>query len=551
MEWHNPHESELGRRRLLTRLGVLGASAAAVGLASPAAATAAPDTDSGLGGLRDVTEFGAIGDGQRDDASAIQAAINAVATAGGGEVYLHPRRTYRLGRPLQLKSGVTLTSARTRANLVLSDTYSAEAVLELNSVQAVTISNLDIDCGDRSGVTRCIRAVGCDNVRFESLHVKGITTGSYVPTPGVPSTQLIRVESSHHVDIIDCVLRDAYVGMHVTGNCSHITIDRCDLTRITYFGIHILGGVDHHTEYATVQRCRLTEIGGRPGDVGYPIYITCGGNNPAAQKHRFIQTSDNEIIGNKMAYGDGGNADLLALYDIFDGIAERNIVLYGGDAGVSTDRCRKLVIANNIAAYCNTVGINVWQTNETTVVGNLVYNNHQDYNGKLSKEPRGGIRTYARVNFKTENVVMVGNRCWDDQATRTQDYGIFLHARSRGIDVGTNMLAGNRDGLLRSAATDVTLSFTTTLDAIPTSGYWEKGMVVQLRNPAAGQPDEWICSAAGTPGTWRPKSAFGVATATDRPPVYIGQFAVSGNALFIGVGTASAADWREVSVANS
>jgi hypothetical protein len=39
--------------------------------------------------------------------------------------------------------------------------------------------------------------------------------------------------------------------------------------------------------------------------------------------------------------------------------------------------------------------------------------------------------------------------------------------------------------------------------AIPTTGAWSVGDVVYNSVPAAGQPQGWVCTVAGTPGTWK------------------------------------------------
>lgn len=40
------------------------------------------------------------------------------------------------------------------------------------------------------------------------------------------------------------------------------------------------------------------------------------------------------------------------------------------------------------------------------------------------------------------------------------------------------------------------------LPAIPTTGYWEAGTVIFNNAPGAGQPFGWICTVAGSQGTW-------------------------------------------------
>jgi hypothetical protein len=38
--------------------------------------------------------------------------------------------------------------------------------------------------------------------------------------------------------------------------------------------------------------------------------------------------------------------------------------------------------------------------------------------------------------------------------------------------------------------------------AVPTTGTWKAGDAVKNNAPAVGQPKGWICTVAGTPGTW-------------------------------------------------
>ena len=60
--------------------------------------------------MRDVVsvkDFGAVGDGVADDTAAIQAAVNAQVTAGGGEVWF-PKGIYKTSLPIQWPAGITL-----------------------------------------------------------------------------------------------------------------------------------------------------------------------------------------------------------------------------------------------------------------------------------------------------------------------------------------------------------------------------------------------------------------------------------------------------------
>ncbi|HEV8625507.1 MAG TPA: glycosyl hydrolase family 28-related protein [Acidimicrobiia bacterium] len=93
-----PRRSTVPRRRLLASAAVLVGGAGA-GAALPAAATAAPAPapGGGRGGVVDVTDHGAVGDGVAVDTAAIQAAVDQAAARGG--VVRFPPGHYRLTAP--------------------------------------------------------------------------------------------------------------------------------------------------------------------------------------------------------------------------------------------------------------------------------------------------------------------------------------------------------------------------------------------------------------------------------------------------------------------
>ncbi|MCC6730643.1 MAG: hypothetical protein IT208_15020 [Chthonomonadales bacterium] len=92
--------SNLSRRRLLGT-GVLGMAASLGGARRAGAESAAGEGGSAMGiqaaargaaGWRDVTDFGAKGDGQADETAAFQRALDDLGKSGGGEVYAPPGR---------------------------------------------------------------------------------------------------------------------------------------------------------------------------------------------------------------------------------------------------------------------------------------------------------------------------------------------------------------------------------------------------------------------------------------------------------------------------
>ncbi|MGE3992262.1 glycosyl hydrolase family 28-related protein [Pseudorhodoplanes sp.] len=82
--------------------------------------------------------------------------------------------------------------------------------------------------------------------------------------------------------------------------------------------------------------------------------------------------------------------------------------------------------------------------------------------------------------------------------------------------------------------------------AAATTGAWAKGDIRWNSNVSAGSNIGWICTVAGTPGTWIPIGQAGPVTSVVSVPSHLGQFAVVGDVAYIAVGTSSADDWKQI-----
>lgn len=96
------------------------------------------------------------------------------------------------------------------------------------------------------------------------------------------------------------------------------------------------------------------------------------------------------------------------------------------------------IVANNVIDDNDLEGIMLgdvtdaaYRADEVVVTGNVVKNNGTESSN------RNGIRLQY-----TQDTLVVGNRCFDDQATFTQDYGIYLNNTTRPVVIG-NEVNGN------------------------------------------------------------------------------------------------------------
>jgi len=149
-----------------------------------------------------VKAYGATGDGSTDDATAIQAAIDAANTAGGGNIYF-PTGTYNFGSGLTMKPEVRLVGAN-RQNTILQYTPSSgDAITGGADLLRVGFENIKFNSNNSSsgwaiffdeGTTASFRMINCKIGNF----LKGL-----------------RID-----DGMQCVIDDVYIngqGKAVTG----------------------------------------------------------------------------------------------------------------------------------------------------------------------------------------------------------------------------------------------------------------------------------------------------------------------------------------------
>ncbi len=201
----------------------------------------------------DVTRFGAVGDGMHDDASAIQAAIDACSGEGGGQVYFPVGRTFLSG-PVELKSNVEIYLDFEAVWLANPDEsiYKKSAFKDNEGegmmwLWAKDIRNLTI-AGHGTISGNGVRFMGAE--LDDSYELK--PTDTFDPRPHVLT--LIGVRNLY---IKDVTIRDgAYWTVHLIG-CEDAVIDGINL--LNNLKIRNGDGIDlDHSRHVRISNCHIT-----------------------------------------------------------------------------------------------------------------------------------------------------------------------------------------------------------------------------------------------------------------------------------------------------
>jgi polygalacturonase len=390
----------------------------------------------------DVTDrrFGAKGDGVTNDTAAINAAITGCNAAGGG-IVLIPAGTYLVNQ-LTLKANVWVRGAgRTGTTIKLANAQNSSILQAL--VSNVAISDLKID-GNAAGQSS---AGGAGAIRFS-----GISRG-YVRNVHVVNA----AESAVYADACtDCVISDSYfetngslagtftVGMVRVNTGTRVKVINCHVDQPYAHGFQVSG-----------TGC---------------IVSGCTARNPQTAAILFATSSSTDcIISN--CYGTSNRTDG-NIIDIGDSVncTIRGNVCVGGrtgidwDAGTNVDRGNRNTIVGNVCHGNAIFGISAAGANvsgngmDAVIVGNIVSGSvggialDSILNGivanNLVKNSTGanpGIK-FASTNKACTDFTVTGNRCYDDQGTKTQTYGIQSVGTCDFLLVVGNNTRGNLTG---------------------------------------------------------------------------------------------------------
>lgn len=339
------------------------------------------------GPVYDVRAYGAVGDGTTDDATALQATIDAAVAASGGTIFF-PQGTYLIGTPL------TITGATPQVYLVGAGFNGASQLKPTNSFSATTAL---LDIGD--DVTLC-----------ERWGVSGLSFTGRSPDSTLHSVACIRTRKVAQFRISNCYFGSADYGLNLTNNSTVGVISDCIVgSNLNLAGIRldIVGSLRVVGNHILEGR---TGGGGKGIDANRAQLVAIVGNLINDWESWGVDIS---------AYGSAAEPCTVVGNDIWDTGGGVQHAESGGGV-ISSNTLRLAKSGNGINITGNDVVISGNAINWTTGNGIRLAGVRCQIVANLIRNPTGkGVDMPDATECLVE-----GNKIYDDQGTPTMTYGI-------------------------------------------------------------------------------------------------------------------------------
>jgi len=408
-----------------------------------------------------VADYGATGDGTTDDTVAIQAAFNAV-SATGGTIVFEPGKTYMIDGsylPIQTlfggvkpKSG-TIIQGNSAKLKVITSSATGYCVLNLNAVSNIAINDLNIegDVGRHIGTTgefgHGLMIMGCDNVVLNNLFIT-LCWGD-----AVLFSEYVRVNGNTNVDVNNCEFVD----------CRRQGVSVIDLSNGTFIGC----------SFRNIGATALTS----PASVGATAKMRNVFEIISCDIKGQVLVDNCKIIGGQIILEEIYTNSQYAVESVADlpfQMIGTSVFVTGTRraafiGGATSESSRKLVQNCKFNQDNNTLpDLDQW----AAMGGFITLDNCQMT--RTGAAPATGYNFQGAADFTGFDAKMVN--CYLDPklAVGFAQDGLMVRVAQRGW-----------------------------ASAAPTTGTYSVGQIVLNSTPASAGFIGFVCTVAGTPGTWR------------------------------------------------
>lgn len=542
-------------------------------------------------GVFNVKHSGATGDGSTDDLTAINAAITAAVTAGGGNVYFPPG-VYITSARIDVPANVTLSGTGRGSQLKAKNTLTA-SVVRMRGDSDVTLRNLRITHnGGANTIPVIVQCASSATVaaRHQILDCQIDTAADHA----------VRIENAvedfrlERNEFAGCIAAFSFLtpigsmstGIRVVGN----NIRGCEYGGGMGFGGHVstaftevLVADNTFTESSNpavgvpfeIFRTNRTIIRGNIIDGGH-LGISCGFNthilvanntiyNQSGEAIEFGINQQGSVIGNLavdcdclVADSNVGGTDILIANNVL--IGTRTSTPISGGAGIAwggatdnltiignvfkdldylsvvmslggADPITNLIVKDNVmlstSANSPGSGISLIEGSNARIEGNKFRIDRALVAGDSgTRVINAGMTTCSNIVMKDNEILATGDTTlapfFTGLGTNSAAAGalpglIVTGNRVNGAPVSYVVNTTSADAIVKdneavNFTTDYTLNAavvrrltkrTVQATAAPTTGTWIVGEKCWNSAPSSGNPAGWMCTVAGTPGTWK------------------------------------------------
>jgi hypothetical protein len=463
-----------------------------------------------LGGSRvlNALNYGAAANGVDDDADTLLQAL-AKLSGSGGRLYL-PAGYYKITKALWAAFSNIIIEGDGRGATVLQPYGWIDAVRFANGypgpagvISNVGILNLTIDCGNQTAGTDDTNGNGinfndcdnflCQNVEILSVKQQGVAI-TYFPVSGsVPKGGEVRncfvdLGSSNNIGIgaEGNARKIAFCGNHIENVGSSVALYSGNVGSSGAAGDVIISD---------------NFVLGRAGNVGRGVTIEDGARRVIVSAN--IITSMSQGIRAAVVGGTNNSYNFVISSNIVTDFSQYGI---GVGPQVPGDYAQALCVGNTVVTTNVTATEGILSFGGATITANLV-----DYGGSacgiavtgsstnISGNTVRGTAGFAIDVSMATNSAVFGNYCnrdisnpADPVAANIQIYGNLGYSTQRWYTgyIGVNKSVPNPNG-----------------NSAPTSGTWAQDDKVWNNSVSSGGYIGYVCTASGTPGTWK---AFGL-----------------------------------------
>jgi parallel beta-helix repeat protein len=383
------------------------------------------------GSVIDVKDFGATGDGQRNDHDSIQHALDAAARGGESATVRIGPGTYRIDDELKVSSPLSIKGT---ASTVLTAGPLVQSLLTIMHSKGVRVQSLSfVGTHDTPTMLNCIlSSVTIDDCRFANAKVSGV-----------------RLNGGNRVRISRCSFSETNRGIFGSPNegewLSDVQISDCTFLRMRDACACFIGSNRAATNRVSISQCTGGEFLHEGTTRSGFYWVSAGG-----VRHSGINLSRCQIDGLHQSFRtQSGNSDFVTFYDVEHSRVDGCTVVGGGDIGISVYRSSDVSVIDNSVHDNQSAGISIWDSTHCVVKGNQVFNNRRAYDHALY-----GVKGGILCRGMTSDVVIEGNRCYDDQVHKTQDFGVSVETPCRNVRIISNRLEGNSQGEIKNAGQD-------------------------------------------------------------------------------------------------